>query len=159
MIIVMGVIIPLTLGVASSASIAFVYKTSSFEMSQSHAMMWGVGQTVIHAFFGSVRFLATLWRIIYHEYCCNGCDNSTISKSVQVFSPIHVHILWSYQLTWALWCYCWLVRCLGSILYKSSERLEIDKKRFSIKDWTFLTFPIMRSKIIVRRKVFIICIA
>jgi len=60
MIIVMGVIIPLTLGVASSASIAFVYKTSSFEMSQSHAMMWGVGQTVIHAFFGSVRFLATL---------------------------------------------------------------------------------------------------
>ena len=51
MILVMGVILPLTLGVVSSASIAFVYKTSSFEMDQSHAMMWGVGQTVIHAFF------------------------------------------------------------------------------------------------------------
>ena len=60
MIFLMGVIIPLTLGVVSSASIAFVYKTSSFEMSKLHAFMWGVGQTVTHAFFGSVRFLASL---------------------------------------------------------------------------------------------------
>ena len=60
MILLMGVIIPLTLGVVSSASIAFVYKTSSFEMSKLHAFMWGVGQTATHAFFGSVRFLATL---------------------------------------------------------------------------------------------------
>ena len=60
MILVMGIILPLTLGVVSSASIAFVYKTSSFEMDNSHAMMWGVGQTVIHAFFGSFRLLATL---------------------------------------------------------------------------------------------------
>ena len=57
----MGVILPLTLGVLSSACIAFVYKTSSFSMDTSHAMMWGVGQTVIHAFFGSFRLLATLW--------------------------------------------------------------------------------------------------
>ena len=56
----MGVILPLTLGVLSSACIAFVYKTSSFSMDTSHAMMWGVGQTVIHAFFGSFRLLATL---------------------------------------------------------------------------------------------------
>jgi predicted membrane protein len=60
MIMLMGVVIPLTLGVVSSASIAFVYKTSSFDMDQSHAMMWGVGQTVIHAAFGSFRLLATL---------------------------------------------------------------------------------------------------
>ncbi len=60
MIIVMGIVNPLTLGVVSSASIAFVYKTSSFEMDHTHAMMWGVGQTVIHAAFGAFRFLATL---------------------------------------------------------------------------------------------------
>ena len=60
MILLMGVILPLTLGVLSSACIAFVYKTSSFSMDTSHAMMWGVGQTVIHAFFGSFRLLATL---------------------------------------------------------------------------------------------------
>ena len=57
MILVMGVVIPLTLGVVSSASIAFVCKTSSIEMSKLYAFIWGVGLT---AFFGSVRFLATL---------------------------------------------------------------------------------------------------
>ena len=63
----MGVILPLTLGVLSSACIAFVYKTSSFSMDTSHAMMWGVGQTVIHAFFGSFRLLATLWILSSEE--------------------------------------------------------------------------------------------
>ncbi len=60
MILFMGFILPLTLGLLSSASVAFVYKTSSFGMSTSHAIMWGVGQTVIHAFFGVTRILATL---------------------------------------------------------------------------------------------------
>jgi len=60
MILLMGFFLPLTLGVVSSASIAFVYKTSSFGMSPFHAMIWGVGQTVVHALFGYFRLLATL---------------------------------------------------------------------------------------------------
>jgi len=60
MILLMGVVIPLSLGMLSSAAIAFVYKTSSFTMDPTHAMMWGVGQTVIHALVGFTRILATL---------------------------------------------------------------------------------------------------
>jgi len=61
MIIIMGTIIPCSLGVLSSAAVAFVYKHSSFTMVPTHAMMWGVGQTVIHAAVGFTRILATLW--------------------------------------------------------------------------------------------------
>ena len=60
MILLMGVVLPLTLGVLSSASVAFVYKTSNFHMAPMHAMFWGCGQTLIHAFFGMARILATL---------------------------------------------------------------------------------------------------
>ena len=60
MILFMGFVIPMSLGVVSSASIAWVYKTSSFRMQSSHAVMWGVGQTCIHAVFGLTRILATL---------------------------------------------------------------------------------------------------
>ena len=60
MILVMGVFLPLTIGVLSSAAVAFVYKTSSFPMPQTHAIFWGGGQTVIHALFGVTRILATL---------------------------------------------------------------------------------------------------
>jgi len=60
MILVMGTIIPCSLGLLSSAAIAFVYKHSSFSMFPTHAMMWGVGQTVIHAAVGVTRVLATL---------------------------------------------------------------------------------------------------
>ena len=60
MILLMGVIIPCSLGLLSSAAIAFVYKHSSFSMFPTHAMMWGVGQTVIHAAVGFTRILATL---------------------------------------------------------------------------------------------------
>ena len=60
MILFMGFVLPLTLGAVSSAAVAFVYKTSSFGMQTSHAVMWGVGQTVIHAFFGVTRIIATL---------------------------------------------------------------------------------------------------
>lgn len=60
MILFMGFVLPLTLGVLSSAAVAFVYKTSSFEMETGHAIMWGAGQTVVHAMFGVGRILATL---------------------------------------------------------------------------------------------------
>jgi len=60
MILFMGFVLPLTLGVVSSGAIAFVYKTSSFDMPTFHALMWGCGQTLIHAFFGVSRLLATL---------------------------------------------------------------------------------------------------
>lgn len=60
MILVMGLIIPLSLGLLSSGAIAFVYKHSNFSMVPIHAMMWGVGQTVTHAAVGFTRILATL---------------------------------------------------------------------------------------------------
>ena len=60
----MGFVIPLTLGALSSATITFVYKASSFRMDETHAMMWGFGQTVVHAAFGITRILATLWNKI-----------------------------------------------------------------------------------------------
>jgi len=59
-ILVMGLIIPLSLGLLSSGAIAFVYKHSNFSMVPIHAMMWGVGQTAIHAAVGFTRILATL---------------------------------------------------------------------------------------------------
>ena len=60
LIFVMGFILPLTLGAVSSACIAFVYKTSSFTMGTTHALMWGVGMTLVHAAFGTTRIMATL---------------------------------------------------------------------------------------------------
>merc|ERR1712080_286137 len=44
MILVMGLVIPPSLGLISSGAIAFVYKQSNFSMVAIHAMMWGVGQ-------------------------------------------------------------------------------------------------------------------
>lgn len=60
MILVMGAVIPCSLGLMSSAAVAVVYKYSGFNMFPSHAMMWGVGQTLIHAAVGFTRILATL---------------------------------------------------------------------------------------------------
>lgn len=60
MILFMGFVIPLTLGVISSTSIAFVYQTSNFPLLANHAFLWGVGQTIVHALFGLLRILATL---------------------------------------------------------------------------------------------------
>jgi len=59
-ILLTGLVIPLTLGVVSSAAILFVYNTSSFGMNRTHAMFCGVGQTVVHSAFGYFKFLATL---------------------------------------------------------------------------------------------------
>jgi len=60
LIFLMGWVIPLSLGLISSVCVSFVYKASNFTMLPFHAMMWGVGQTVIHAAVGFTRILATL---------------------------------------------------------------------------------------------------
>lgn len=60
LILVMGVVSPATSGVVSSATIAFVHRTASLQMSPVFAMVWGVGQTVISACIGFTRILATL---------------------------------------------------------------------------------------------------
>ena len=73
----MGFVIPLTLGALSSATITFVYKASSFRMDETHAMMWGSGQTVVHAAFGITRILATLWDAL--------SINATLRKGEQRF--------------------------------------------------------------------------
>ena len=60
MILLMGLAVPLSLGLITSAAIAFVYKHSNLHMDPIYAAMWGVGQTVIHAAVGFTRILATL---------------------------------------------------------------------------------------------------
>ncbi|KAL1129326.1 hypothetical protein AAG570_013855 [Ranatra chinensis] len=60
LISLMGLVTPLTSGVVSSATIAFVYRASSFQMAPMYAMFWGVGQTVLGAAIGFTRVLATL---------------------------------------------------------------------------------------------------
>lgn len=60
LILVMGVISPATSGVVSSATISFVHRASSLQMSPVYAMVWGVGQTVLSACIGFTRILATL---------------------------------------------------------------------------------------------------
>ncbi|TRY62041.1 hypothetical protein TCAL_11150 [Tigriopus californicus] len=60
MILFMGFVIPLTLGIISSTSIAFVYHTSNIPLLPQPAFLWGVGQTIVHALFGLSRVLATL---------------------------------------------------------------------------------------------------
>lgn len=60
LILVMGVVSPATSGVVSSATIAFVHRASSLQMSPIYAMLWGVGQTVLSACIGFTRILATL---------------------------------------------------------------------------------------------------
>lgn len=60
LILVMGVVSPVTSGVISSAAIAFVYRMSNLPMSPIYAMLWGVGQTALSACIGFTRILATL---------------------------------------------------------------------------------------------------
>lgn len=60
LLILMGVVTPVTSGVLSSAAIAFVYRASSLQMSPIYAMLWGIGQTVMAACVGFTRILATL---------------------------------------------------------------------------------------------------
>ncbi|XP_018330981.1 transmembrane protein 170B [Agrilus planipennis] len=60
LILVMGVLPPITSGIVSSAVIAFVYRASSYPMEPLYALFWGVGQTVLSASIGFTRILATL---------------------------------------------------------------------------------------------------
>lgn len=60
LLIVIGVVSPVTSGVASSAAIAFIYRAANLEMPLIHAMVWGIGQTVFGAGIGFTRVLATL---------------------------------------------------------------------------------------------------
>ncbi|EFN80071.1 Transmembrane protein 170A, partial [Harpegnathos saltator] len=60
LIIIMGVLLPLTSGVVSSAAVAFVYRASGYQMPPLYALFWGIGQTVVAACVGFTRILATL---------------------------------------------------------------------------------------------------
>lgn len=60
LIIIMGILLPLTSGVLSSAAVAFVYRASSYQLSPLYALFWGIGQTVVAACVGFTRILATL---------------------------------------------------------------------------------------------------
>lgn len=59
-IVVMGVLSPLTGGVVTSAAVAGVYRASGFEMAPLHAFVYGVGQTIFVIFISFTRILATL---------------------------------------------------------------------------------------------------
>lgn len=60
LIIIMGVLLPLTSGVVSSAAVAFVYRASGYQMPPLYALFWGIGQTVVPVCVGFTRILATL---------------------------------------------------------------------------------------------------
>lgn len=60
LIIIMGVLLPLTSGVISSAAVAFVYRASGYQMPPLYALFWGIGQTVVPVSVGFTRILATL---------------------------------------------------------------------------------------------------
>lgn len=59
-ILLVGIFAPLSSGIVSSATIAFVYRASSIQMQPLYAMFWGVGQTLLSAAVGFTRILATL---------------------------------------------------------------------------------------------------
>lgn len=61
LILVMGVVSPATSGVMSSGMIAFVHRVSSLQMLPGYALVWGIGLTIVSAFVGYLRILATLW--------------------------------------------------------------------------------------------------
>lgn len=60
LILLMGVLPPITSGIVSSAAIAFVYRAATYPMEPLYALFWGVGQTVVSACIGFTRILATL---------------------------------------------------------------------------------------------------
>ncbi|RZF39408.1 hypothetical protein LSTR_LSTR000929 [Laodelphax striatellus] len=60
LILLMGVVQPISSGVVSSAAIASVYRASMIQMAPVYALLWGVGQTVLAAAVGFTRILATL---------------------------------------------------------------------------------------------------
>ncbi|XP_054719527.1 transmembrane protein 170A-like [Uloborus diversus] len=59
-IMVFGVLSPVTGGVITSAAIAGVYSASRFQMMPDYALVWGTGQTFLAAVMSFTRILATL---------------------------------------------------------------------------------------------------
>lgn len=55
-----GIIIPITLGLVTSACVAFVYTASNFDMSLCEAFLWGAGHTIVHAIFVYTRVVTIL---------------------------------------------------------------------------------------------------
>lgn len=60
LLLLMGVVPPAICGIVSSAAIAFVHRVSSLQMLPVYALVWGIGQTIVSAFVGYTRILATL---------------------------------------------------------------------------------------------------
>lgn len=60
LLLLMGVVPPAICGIASSAVIASVHRVSSLQMLPIWALFWGIGQTLVSAFVGYTRILATL---------------------------------------------------------------------------------------------------
>ncbi|CAL7940708.1 unnamed protein product [Xylocopa violacea] len=60
LIIIMGLLLPLTSGVLSSAAVAFVYRASRYPLPPLYALLWGIGQTLVAGCVGFTRILATL---------------------------------------------------------------------------------------------------
>ncbi|XP_013791230.1 transmembrane protein 170B-like [Limulus polyphemus] len=60
LIVIFGVVSPLTGGVVTSAVIAGVYRASRFQMKALYALIWGIGQTILAAVMSYTRILATL---------------------------------------------------------------------------------------------------
>lgn len=59
-ILVFGILAPITGGVITSAAIAGVYSASRFQMMPDYALVWGTGQTFLAAVMSFTRILATL---------------------------------------------------------------------------------------------------
>ena len=63
LILVSGIITPLTAYSITSAAVAGVHRAASFQMYPFYAMFWGCGQTLVTLVFSFTRVLATLWVI------------------------------------------------------------------------------------------------
>lgn len=68
LIIVSGIITPLTAYSITSAAVAGVHRAASFQMYPLYAMFWGCGQTLVTVVFSFSRVLATLWNIVSFVY-------------------------------------------------------------------------------------------
>ena len=60
LIILSGILTPLTSYSITSAAVAGVHRAASFQMHPIYAMFWGIGQTIVTMFISFSRFLATL---------------------------------------------------------------------------------------------------
>lgn len=60
LILLMGIVTPITCGAVTSAVIAGVYHTARFHMMPFYALIWGCGQTVFTVVMSYTRVLATL---------------------------------------------------------------------------------------------------